>query len=187
MLFRSTYYLARLQKYNGTSYDTVDTMRIDLSCDTKYETIPIHFMNKYGVFETARFSLLSRLTMNIENKSFSRNPLKYGNSVDYYNQSNGLTRTNNTYLESKINYGSKYDWTYKLTMDFPTDDEYVWLAQLFTSPIMYAEIKINNSLSEYYPVTIKANNYEYSKYVNNRLKALDIEIEMNQKRYGFKR
>ena len=125
--------------------------------------------------------------MNIENKSFSKNPIKFGDSVTFYDNDLSLTRDNNTYYESKVNYGSKYDWTYKLTMDFPTDEEYIWLAQLFTSPIMYAEIKINDTLSEYYPVTIKASNYEYSKYVNNRLKPLEIEIEMNQKRYGFKR
>lgn len=183
----TAYYLANLQSYDGVKYNTKDSIRIEFACDTKYQTIPIHFMNKYGVFETARFNLLSRLTMNIENKSFSKNPIKFGDSVTFYDNDLSLTRDNNTYYESKVNYGSKYDWTYKLTMDFPTDEEYIWLAQLFTSPIMYAEIKINDTLSEYYPVTIKASNYEYSKYVNNRLKPLEIEIEMNQKRYGFKR
>jgi len=36
-------------------------------------------------------------------------------------------------------------------------------------------------------VTIKNTNYEYSTNQNNGLKALEIEIELNQTRYGFLR
>jgi len=53
---------------------------------------------------------------------------------------------------------------------------------LIVSPQIYAEIDGN-----YYPVSIKANNYEYSTYTNNRLKVFEIEIELNQTRYNFKR
>ena len=36
----------------------------------------------------------------------------------------------------------------------------------------------------YYPVSLKANNYEYSKYVNNRMRVLEVDVEMNQIRYS---
>jgi hypothetical protein len=63
-----------------------------------------------------------------------------------------------------------------------TDDEYVWLAELITSPQIYAQID-----GYFYPVTIKATNYEYVKYQNSKLKPFFVEIEMNQTRYGFLR
>jgi hypothetical protein len=67
-------------------------------------------------------------------------------------------------------------------MNYPTDEEYEWLAELISSPKIYLEIE-----GYYYPVTIKNTNYEYSTNQNNGLKALEIEVELNQTRYGFLR
>ena len=67
-------------------------------------------------------------------------------------------------------------------MDFPTDEEYEWLYELISSPQIYAKIN-----GYYYPVTIKDTNYQYIKHINDNLKALEIEIEVNQQRYGFRR
>ena len=100
----------------------------------------------------------------------------FGNtSVDYYT-------ANNVYYESKVNFNLKENWTYKLTMTPPTDADYQWLAQLIDSPQIYACIDSN-----YYPVTIKETNYEYSKHQFNGLKAFEINIELNQPRNGFQR
>lgn len=153
-----------------------DILRVDLDCNPMYTPINLYFINAFGMFDTARFNLASRLNMDVERKTFEQRNYTFNNtSVDYYN-------ANNVYNESKINYGSKSNHTYKLTMDYPTDAEYQWLAELIVSPQIYAEIDGN-----YYPVTIKTNNYEYSTYTNNRLKAFEIEIELNQTRYNFKR
>lgn len=153
-----------------------DILRVDLDCNPMYTPINLYFINAFGMFDTARFNLASRLTMDVERKTFEQRNYALNNStVDYYD-------ANNVYNESKINYGSKTNHSYKLTMDFPTDAEYIWLAELIVSPQIYAEIDGN-----YYPVSIKSNNYEYSTYTNNRLKALEIDIELNQTRYNFAR
>jgi hypothetical protein len=150
--------------------------KINLVCDHRYTPIPLHFINNYGMFETARFGLVSRLSMDTERKTFVKNEYKFNNtSVDYYDQYN-------VYNESKINYGSKTNWQYKLTMDYPSDAEYQWLNELITSPQIYAEID-----GDYYPVTIKETNYEYSKHSFNGLKVFEVTIELNQTRYGFRR
>jgi hypothetical protein len=123
------------------------------------------------MFDTAKFGLVSKLTMDVERKGFEKRDYSFsGNAVTYY--------SNNKYNESKVNYQNKKDYTYKLTMDAPTDAEYEWLAELVASPQIYFEKD-----GYYYPVTIKSTNYEFSKYVNNKLKPFDIEIEMNQIRY----
>lgn len=173
---------------SGTSYYDVsildmdngniisDTFRVYIDCNPKYDTIDLHFMNQWGMVDTARFDLASRLTMDVERKSFSKN--------DYYFY-NSLVSTFPR-QETKINYGSKLNWTYKLTMNYPTDEEYVWLAELIASPIIYANFP---EITDGYlmPVTIKNTNYEYSTNQNNGLKALEIEVELNQTRYGFLR
>jgi len=44
-----------------------------------------------------------------------------------------------------------------------------------------------NINGEYFPVSIKATNYEFMTYTNDRLKPFVVEIEMNQTRYGHTR
>ena len=166
------YYDVYLQK---ASVNT-EAFRVFVDCDPRYSTINLYFVNQYGMFDTARFGLASRLSMNLERKQFERRDYSFGtSSVNYYD-------SNNVYRESVVNYGSKSDWQYKLTMDYPTDAEYLWLAELINSPQVYAEIE-----GDFYPVSIIENNYEYSNYQNNKLKVFEVTINMNQKRYGFQR
>jgi hypothetical protein len=153
-----------------------EKIRVYLDCAGKYTPMPLHFMNSYGMFETAIFKLVSKLTMDIERKTYQTKEYEFnGNSVDYYD-------SKNVYHESKINYNSKINWKYKLTYDYPSDQDYQWLAELIMSPQIFIEIDDN-----FYPVTIVNTNYEYSQNINNGLKELQIDIEMNQPRFGFRR
>ena len=150
--------------------------RVYIDCDPLYSPINLYFMNQYGMFDTARFSKSSKLAMEIERKTYQQRDFGFNNNSVQYRDSN------NVYRESKINYGSKSNWTYKLNMDFPTDAEWQWLVELIQSPQVYANIN-----GEYFPVTIKATNYEFMTYTNDRLKPFAVEIEMNQTRYGHTR
>lgn len=174
------YYTVTVSNANNST-PLSNTFRINIDCNPKYDAYNLYFMNQWGMFDTARFDLASRLTMDIERKSFSKNDVQFNSngSVSYYNRA---YTNSGQYIETKINYGSKLNWTYKLTMNYPTDEEYEWLAELISSPQMYLEIE-----GYYYPVTIKNTNYEYSTNQNNGLKVLEIEVELNQTRYGFLR
>lgn len=153
-----------------------EPFRVYLDCNPRYESIDLFFMNQWGMLDTARFDLSSRLNMDIERKSFTKKDYEYLTIRVNYGPK----------YETKINYGSKLNWTYKLTMNYPTDEEYVWLAELISSPIIYANFpEITDG--EPMPVTIKNTNYEYSKNQNNGLKTLEIEVELNQVRRGFLR
>jgi hypothetical protein len=158
------YYLVTI----GTS-----VFRVNMKCNPKYESFNLHFMNHLGVFDTAIFDLASRLTMDVQRKSFEQRDYSFApTSVTYFD-------TNKKYNDSKVNFLNVKDHGYKLTMDAPTDAEYEWLAELIDSPQVFVEID-----SYYYPVIIKNNNYEYSKYVNNRLRVFEVEIDLNQTRYS---
>ena len=167
------YYTIKLDNSSTTQSSLI---RVDIDCDSRYTCMNLYFINHYGMFDTARFNLAQKKMMSIDRKSFQQNEYKYNNtSVDYYD-------ANNVYRESKINFNTKTNWTYRLTMDYPSDAEYEWLSELMDSPQIYAEIDNN-----YYPVTIKSTNYEFMKYQNDGLKELVVEIEMNQTRYNFRR
>ena len=160
--------------YNGGNQPA--TFRVVLDCYPTYTPYNLYFINQYGMFDTAAFNLVSKLNLDTERKSFTKLNKKFNTgSVGYYD-------SNNVYYESKINYASKTNWTYKLNMDFMTDAEYIWLAELITSPLIYMEIDSN-----YYPVTIKNTNYEYIKHNVQGLRTLELDIELNQERYGFQR
>ena len=152
----------------GTSVITVT-----MYCNPKYTSYNLHFINHLGMFDSARFGLVSKLSMDVTRKAFEKRDYSLGaSSVSYYD-------SNNKYLSSKINYLNKNDHSYKLTMDAPTDAEFEWLNELIDSPQVYFEFE-----GYFYPVSIKANNYEYSKYVNNRLRVFEVEIDLNQTRYS---
>lgn len=171
----TTRYIVGLELGGGYKFDIV----VNIECNGKFTPIPLHFMNAYGMFETARFQLVNRLSKQIQRKTFQKRDYELGSSSVNYFTTYG---SNRKYVESKINYGSEINWQYKLTMYPPSDSDYQWLAQLIDSPLIYAEID-----SEYYPVTIVETNYEYSKHDFNGLKPLELNIELNQKRFGFKR
>ena len=150
-----------------------EAWQVDLICNPKYDSFNLHFLNHLGVYDTAKFNLVSRLTMDVTRKGFEKRDYSLGsNAVSYYD-------TNNKYVSSKINYLNQKDYSYRLTMDAPTDAEYEWLAELVDSPQIYMEVE-----GYYYPVSLKATNYEFSKYVNNRLRVFEVDVEMNQTRYS---
>jgi len=157
---------------------TICEFYVDMVCNQKYESSQLHFINQYGMYDTARFDLVKRLSLNIEKKMFQKNeytfPTGSGEPVEYYS---GFK-----YNESKVNYGSKIDHSYKLTMNYPSDSDYQWLAELITSPLVYFEEE-----GYWYPVIIKETNYEYSEHIFNGLKVLEINIDLNQQRFGFRR
>ena len=123
------------------------------------------------MYDTATFDLLSRLTSDVERKAFTQRDFRQGpSSVTYFD-------SNNVYNETKTNYENREVLSLRLTMDAPTDNEFTWLSELITSPQIYMEQD-----GYYYPVTLKNNTYEYSKYINNRLRPFEVDIDINQTR-----
>jgi hypothetical protein len=168
------YYDVQIANFEFTN--STPLYRIFLDCHPTYTPYNLYFINQYGMYDTACFNLVSKLNLDTERKSFTKLNKKFNTgSVGFYD-------SNNVYYESKINYASKTNWTYKLNMDFMADAEYIWLAELMTSPQIYMEIDSN-----YYPVTIKNTNYEYIKHNVQGLRVLELDIELNQERYGFQR
>jgi hypothetical protein len=175
------YYIVTL-KWNAvtTSQDTFLTFRINKACNPKYQSVPIHFYNRFLSVDTMRFDLVSRTTVDVERKSYQQRDYRFSGSSVLYTDSSAPGTT--VYRENKINYNSTYNYTMKLTSDLLDDQDWEWLEDLIESPKIYMEED-----GYFYPVTIKATNYEISKYVNNRLRPLEIEIEFNSPRLSSAR
>jgi hypothetical protein len=149
------------------------TYRVNMECNPKYTSYNLHFMNHLGMFDTAKFDLASRLTMEVQRKTFEKRDYTLGaSSVSYFD-------ANKKYVDSKVNYLNKKDHSYRLTMNAPTDSQYEWLAELIDSPQVFFELD-----NYFYPVIIRNNNFEYSKYVNNRLRVFEVDIDVNQTRFS---
>jgi hypothetical protein len=167
------YYDVRITNPDSTFSDVFTFTHV---CDNRYIPINLHFINAFGMFETAAFNKSQRLTMDIERKNYTKRNYNFGStSVDYYN-------SKNVYNESAINYGSKVNHAYKLTMDYLNDEEWEWVSELIYSPQIYMEYE-----GSFYPVAIKETNFEYSKIQNNQLRALEVNIDINQQRNGYRR
>lgn len=74
---------------------------------------------------------------------------------------------------SKKGYNSLIKTSLSLTSHLLTDAEYVWLADLLSSPDVYM---YNETLERFVPVTIGDNNYEYRTYANSKLTPLQLVI-----------
>ena len=159
-------------KYYDVWFNSLDKFRVYITCNPKYTNIPIHFLNRWGLYDSQRFDLVSKLSMDIERKSFTERDYQFnGNSVDYISSSN-------VYYGGKINYSNSATWTYKLNSTPLDDAEWVWIADLMQSPQILLEYD-----GYFYPVTIKRTTYDYNKHVVDRLKPLEIEFELNTSRY----
>jgi hypothetical protein len=159
---------------SATKYYTVElesqTYRINLICEPLYETYAVHFMNQYGVFETKLFSKVSRKKYKIEKKDFGK--------LNYTVDSSGIVsykNSNNVYNESRSVYSVLMEEKLTLNSDFITNEEYLWLAELIFSPMVYLQ-----DGSNFYPVVISETDYEPKKVINDDLTNLTITLEFGQ-------
>jgi hypothetical protein len=168
--------------YENGFYEVVINNRkikVIYDCKPLYEPVVLYFINAYGMFDTVVFNLVNKLNLKVNRKSYTKSGLEYNTSkVSTY----GNIGTSRLYNETKVNYAQNVDWNFKLMMEAPTDAEYAWLSELMYSPLIY--MKYGGS---YYPVTLVNTNYDYSKYTFNKLKNLEIEVEVNQSRKGISR
>lgn len=170
---------------SNVAYYTVqcvkDTIRVDLQCNGLYEMYNLIFLNRLGMYDTARFSCVNKMTMDVQRKIFEKRDVSFGNTGVSYKVGNSTQ-----YNESKINFDGVINWNLRLTMDFPTDQEYQWLSELIYSTKVILAKNINGT-TYYYPVVIKNSNYEYIQRLSSKLKTLEIDVDLSQKRNQMRR
>lgn len=159
-----TYYTVELNTTNITG-DSI--YRFNLTCEPKFEVFTIHFLNRFGGFESKDFAKVSRRKIDIEKKDFGSSAYVISalGIPEYYNSAKVYRETNTVYAGS---------WKEKMVLnsDLLTDAEYTWLEDLVLSPLAYVQIG-----DYFYPIKITDTNYEPKKNVNDDLTNLTINIE----------
>lgn len=155
----------------STRYYTVaigsESYRIDLICEPIYSVYPVHFLNKFGGWESKLFNKVSRRTIDISKKDYGK--------ISYTVDASGVVskrNSNGVYNETKSVYASQFTEKLTVNSDILTDAEYAWLEQLVVSPMVYVQ-----DGSYFFPVSVKASNYEPKKVINDDLTNLTIELE----------
>lgn len=145
--------------------------RFDIVCEKKYEVQTLHFLNKFGGFESKEFTKVSRKTHNITKSDYSKSP--------YVIDSNGIpawyNSTSKVYNEQSSVYASTWEEKMQINTDILTDAEYVWIGELIKSPLVYFQ-----SNGYFYCVKIADSNYEEKKIINDKLTNLVVNIEFGE-------
>lgn len=167
-----TSYNQNAGSFSIKSYTTIgDELQASLSfvpvCRPRYEPVTLMFLNRLGAFESYTFGLNSVLSTDIERKGFGQNP--YIGRSDLI--SGGFVR------ETQKNFAVSYKTKWKLTGDSLTKDEYTWLEELFTSPLIYVYIDDPADERFWHPVTISETNYTIKNHLIDKENFIELNIE----------
>jgi hypothetical protein len=124
----------------------------------RFNSQPVHFVNKYGGIDSYTFTLKNRKRANVQRDT-------YGYNSDVYA----------TLTYDKVWAGS-FDYVYALNSDWLTDAESEWLIELVRSGQVWLEI--DGQLVE---AVVNANAYQFVTRRNDQLQQLQIEIAVAYK------
>lgn len=145
------------------------TYTVKIVCAGFYANYLIHFMNKFGGFESMLFNKVSRKMFDVEKKNWQQLPYRVdGSGVVTVKGGEG----GNIMHAQQSTFASRFKEKLKLSTDLLTDAEYQWLGQLIFSPFIYLEE--NGTL---YPVLLTDTNYELKEQIVDSLTNLNINIE----------
>jgi len=127
ILVGASYYTIQVE---GTNAQKLHTYHIDAGC-SKYETVRLHWLNRLGAFDSFNFDMKSTLKTSVKRDSFVK-------------EHHGFTGTRwkyDTMSSGETNYHTATDESLKINSDYMSEDESVWMEDLFTSPVVYREVR----------------------------------------------
>lgn len=163
---------------DGLSYTATingEVYNINTVCKGLYRNYKLHFLNKFGSFESMLFNKPSKRTIDIDRKSYRKKEFNVS-AAGVVSLLTGEIRN-----EQGIQYATRYEEKLRLQTDLISDTDYQWLSQLIVSPMVFLE---DNGYEypenrTHYPVTIKASNYEYKEWIVDRLTNLTVDLEFS--------
>ena len=151
-------------------------IKFDLVCEPRFTVYTLHFLNQYGGFESRDFTKVSRKTIDIERQEFGK--------LGYIMDSSGVItykNSNNVYNDNRTVFSTSFKEKMVLNTDIMTDSEYVWLADLILSPMVYIELQDSSLVNYFVPCSIVSNNYEFRKSINDKMTNITLNIEFGDR------
>jgi hypothetical protein len=124
----------------------------------RFNSIPVHFQNKYGGIDSYTFTLKNRKRANISRQTFGYNSDVYATT---------------TY--DKV-WAGEFGYVYALNSDWLTDAESAWLIEMVRSGQVWLEL--DGQLVE---AIVNANTYQFTTRRNDRLTQLQVEVAVAYK------
>jgi hypothetical protein len=138
----------------STKNSEIYTIYYDTSCSS-YERMRLHWMNRFGAWDSFTFTLLHEHSTDIASNRYTRSTGRWAlkEGVDYiYNRSisDGQQMTMSKFMTDKLILNS--DWIH--------EDVQQWLVRsLYESPRVYLETETGQTATSYEPVNVTNANY----------------------------
>lgn len=150
------------------------TCRVNILCEPRYDTIPLHFLNSLGGYDTFNFTLVNREQRTIDRKSYEQIEWEYRN--------NGMERTNqyNVFYGGSTPFATAQTINYRLVSDWLNLVDYTWIKDLIGSPEVYME----KNTGEFIPVVINTNTWNEKKRFADKTYNLELDVQIASKAYS---
>ena len=130
----------------GVSFVGPFIIYMDLECK-RYDTYRLHWLNKFGSFDSFTFSLVSTEAANVQSYGYQRDPGVW----------DGTSYTYPLYAGQAINFAKTKTETLTLNSDWINQDVQNWLVKsLYDSPVVFLE---RENGTEFEPVKVSNSNY----------------------------
>ena len=150
---------------NGSAF-----MKIKVACNPRWTPITLHFLNQLGGYDSFAFRLVNRQSSQASRKQYEQLEWQYNSGsmsrYDGYKRINGGSHA--FVVDQSI--------SYKLTSDYISATDYLWLKDLIASPEVYYEKD-----GYYYPVNIKSTTWEEKNRIADKMFNFELDIEFSQK------
>jgi hypothetical protein len=131
---------------SGVSLVGPFTIYMDLDCK-RYDTYRLHWLNKFGAFDSFTFSLVSTDAATVQSYGYQRDPGVW----------DGTSYTYPLYAGQAINFAKTKTETLTLNSDWINEQVQQWLVKsLFDSPVVYLEV---NDSTNFEIVKVTNSNY----------------------------
>lgn len=143
-------------------------LKVYVQCEGNYDNYVLHFLNKWGGYESVLFNKVSRKIYDVERKNFQQRAYEVDASgvVSY--------SANNIMHRQKKTFGSRFNEKLKIQTDNLTNDEYQWLWQLVLSTDIYVQKVGEDTI---YPCEIIESNYEFKDVIVDGITNLALTVE----------
>lgn len=156
----TTSYTITPKASGGNTIGAVYTINIDNRC-SKYNSVDLFFLNKYGAVESFRFNKVRRDNFTSVKNTYRKNPYTLS----------GTSYTFDRLSHSKSDYYNEMTQVTTLNSDFITESEAVWLKQLINSPRVWMYD------TELIPINVRTSDYEQRYHINDKVFNLTLEVE----------
>jgi len=170
-----TSYFLQIAKPSG---EQLEDIRVYYKC-VKNNDMQIHFLNRFGAWETMSFSAINREETENERKTFKSKGITALNSsiIDYsgyVSPTTGFT----TYVKDRKEtvFFDNIKTKYTLVSDYVNEQDYKWLQQLINTPSAYVE-KYNPNFTLVYPCVIETS--QWKQKFNGADKIFNLEITIS--------